>query len=1450
MQQLEPTYLRYVYDGLSKGSISSNNPTSLPIGFIGLFEDEFPSSMPLVERIYILKRLAIWALLKGPVSIEMVGEILIEHPDNTKALIDTYSKWFNSPEPGKYVLYHDRLRTYLLQKLSDHEVQDLNETLISYLEKSLADERGDESELYALEYLSTHMLVESQLDNNYKRFHEYVNKDVLWPRQIKASNEYKWSQKGVKQSIKEAARRHNEDNTVGSIVNSVQLTKEEQSNSGQILELLNLGDFETAFSRLSSLEGLNLYNFFLFISYELSLGSMKDSVHKENLYVSLVKLVNESIDIKEVLFKQNNDIIKKGGIDAHLKNQSKIRSETGIDANQLKILTLYPVFDMFSQYVDYDKELWKSFGLDINFFIKIIEYYNDSINDVLTLSKEFDSDYKLIIFYRIGLALINKNDQEGFKILNSFLGLFRDIKSDIFNSYEYIFHESFNRKSKLDIYFEVLELISKNDKQYDFNKLSKDIEIEIIEDRKSYANYDEYYTKDDEERVIGEKLIILNIYLQDSDKYYELLKSNYAKISDLTINKICKKLIEQNSEAELNYIIDNCNDLAQKINFLIKSSINYALQRKDNDRKYIYEATKLLKVVTDNASNIDKYNKWRFAIQDCAIALALNKDFKNAKNWGELAISVNKLLLDEVRLYRELSALSSKFFKAGLIDLYDQITKDWISFVKNCETKNEINQHFNYAHRYLSETFNQGLIYNSEISKAQIKCEIKFIFQIDFQAYYEFSRNGIINNDIFFKSIFNIINSINNAVDSGKLSRANKYLDAIIEKIDSFDYFKNPINKFNIYEILNPSAHPDERTESEIKKAANYLKSYFENFENFNDLVLHSNKKSKPNSVKSFEAEESISSIKEDEKFKSIRNYLFNNVNANNQDKYVFIPYFKYLYWGSKIDWDIKKELEELTQRKYKNKYDSINSVTFKEFIRLTEKRLLILVEKYAYSKKYIAYLAKQLEEKASEQGFVKVNQKFINKAIDFDNIDILDDEKLENIVRSFFHAYEINSTPPSKELLNEAITIINNSKDINNIGIEVLNLSLILYKSEIFDTCFELMDKIKSYPLRKSEILFEISLMNKEKNLKIGFLEKSFAELKKQSFMEDLKFPIFSKIIIELIMIGEYKKAYDFSYEAAFSRTNSFYNEHTNPNYFKSDTVADEAIESFLEIIKNFKKYNQDDYAQKTLDLLGFKDRMLFNLEHCNELLDQNKFDELNSNLARMEDEILSSSNLIAIESNKVNSKEINKPLLLYKISKIYSRINNMDKANFLLDLSFKNIKLVIDEIGQENEERYLTPGMLLDDIAVEYFKRNIPEKTFKILDSKERKNKLIFRILEHMGKKDINLQIALVLNNDSNYDSLSSKFSMNDCIKLFSKLDSINMSNSVSKKLLYNKFEDFEEYKFLSSSPINNTIILNFLFYYVKSNCFFNKNTETSKLNLVRKYIEIEEWLNFKNK
>ena len=301
MHQIEPTYLRYVYDGLSKGSISSNNPTSLPIGFIGLFEDEFPSSMPLVERMSILNRLSTWALLKGPVSIEMVSEILDEHPDNTKALIDTYSKWFNSPEPGKYVLYHDRLRTYLLQKLSNHEVQDLNETLISYLENALSREGLKEAESYALEHLSTHMAVESQMGNNYERLHEFVNQEDLWKRQITTSNEYKWSQRAVQYGIKEGARRHYEINSLNSAVNSIIISQNEQNSAEQIINLLNSGDFELALKRAESFDGDKLMTIYLLMIHELTIGNSREAEFRFDLSKTIVKLISK-IDLVEISF--------------------------------------------------------------------------------------------------------------------------------------------------------------------------------------------------------------------------------------------------------------------------------------------------------------------------------------------------------------------------------------------------------------------------------------------------------------------------------------------------------------------------------------------------------------------------------------------------------------------------------------------------------------------------------------------------------------------------------------------------------------------------------------------------------------------------------------------------------------------------------------------------------------------------------------------------------------------------------------------------------------------------------------------------------------------------------------------------------------------------------------------------------------------------------------------
>ena len=140
------------------------------------------------------------------------------------------------------MLYHDRLRTYLLQKLSDYEVQDLNEILISYLENSLNDEESTEAEFYALEYLSTHLVVESQLGIKYERLNNFVNQEDLWERQIKKSNEYKWSKRSVQYAIKEAARRQDDFNTLNNTLSCYRLYNNELNSISDILSNLKDGN--------------------------------------------------------------------------------------------------------------------------------------------------------------------------------------------------------------------------------------------------------------------------------------------------------------------------------------------------------------------------------------------------------------------------------------------------------------------------------------------------------------------------------------------------------------------------------------------------------------------------------------------------------------------------------------------------------------------------------------------------------------------------------------------------------------------------------------------------------------------------------------------------------------------------------------------------------------------------------------------------------------------------------------------------------------------------------------------------------------------------------------------------------------------------------------------------------------------------------------------------------
>ena len=76
MPNLEPSYLRYVHDKLISGALNPENASALPRGFIGLYEREFTQRTPVIERKSTLEQLALWSLIKGPVSARFIACIL------------------------------------------------------------------------------------------------------------------------------------------------------------------------------------------------------------------------------------------------------------------------------------------------------------------------------------------------------------------------------------------------------------------------------------------------------------------------------------------------------------------------------------------------------------------------------------------------------------------------------------------------------------------------------------------------------------------------------------------------------------------------------------------------------------------------------------------------------------------------------------------------------------------------------------------------------------------------------------------------------------------------------------------------------------------------------------------------------------------------------------------------------------------------------------------------------------------------------------------------------------------------------------------------------------------------------------------------------------------------------------------------------------------------------
>ncbi|MCE2744154.1 MAG: hypothetical protein LW701_11420, partial [Fluviicola sp.] len=254
MPHLEPTYLRYIYDGLIKGSIHPENAAELPEGLIGLYEEAFDERQPVYKRQQLLERFAIWALLKKEVSAKFVAEVLNQPEEEIQQFFATYSAWFNSPESGKYQLYHEQLKVYLLQKLSESEVHFLHEKLIARLEQAIKDQKADEFEWYGLEFLAIHVSLSAIILGDGQKLLNLAYSQSHWQRQLKISKGFTWTKNSLS-SVMLWASKHNDEEVIECGLQMVDLYHQEQNAAPQIVALVAEGDFDSALKRIEQFGG-------------------------------------------------------------------------------------------------------------------------------------------------------------------------------------------------------------------------------------------------------------------------------------------------------------------------------------------------------------------------------------------------------------------------------------------------------------------------------------------------------------------------------------------------------------------------------------------------------------------------------------------------------------------------------------------------------------------------------------------------------------------------------------------------------------------------------------------------------------------------------------------------------------------------------------------------------------------------------------------------------------------------------------------------------------------------------------------------------------------------------------------------------------------------------------------------------------------------------------------
>jgi hypothetical protein len=492
MPHLEPTYLRYIYDGLIKGSIHPENAAELPEGLIGLYEEAFDERTSVMDRQQLLERFAIWALLKKEVSAQFVAEVLNQPEEEIQEFIAAYSAWFNSPESGKYQLYHERLKVYLLQKLSQGEVHVLHEKLISRLEQAIEEQKADEFEWYGLEFLTSHYAINAMLSGDGSKLLTIAYDQNHWQRQLKISKGYIWTKSGL-HSVMNWASKYNDDEVIECGLQLVDLHHQEQNAAPQIVALVAEGDFDAALKRIEQFGGKNLigiqrrFSLYMLCLLELTFSKNIKGFFRKIGFEKIFKHLDEKLEVSEQMLIDQPSLDWVNYFPIELVHIISIES-TDLDVDcstiynrtidykylnkRIKSISNISMIDKKNNYSSQDINIEIGIAIKIEFDTQR-NYEIRRIFKILLVNKKFKKAKKLLTLidddilrqislfeYDITRRLQNRIEEEELDTLfKTLMNLFKD--ESVINKYLYIFISllvKLNLKSKIPL---VLKLESR-----------------------------------------------------------------------------------------------------------------------------------------------------------------------------------------------------------------------------------------------------------------------------------------------------------------------------------------------------------------------------------------------------------------------------------------------------------------------------------------------------------------------------------------------------------------------------------------------------------------------------------------------------------------------------------------------------------------------------------------------------------------------------------------------------------------------------------------------------------------------------------------------------------------------------------------------------------------------------------------------------------------------------